>query len=329
MLPGKRTVESSTAKNAWQRHLIDAVRDARELGNLLSLDLSHVPTGFPLLVPRPLIERMQPGDPEDPLLRQVLPVEAENDEVEGYPVDPLEEQAQATGVLRKYQGRALAITTGACAVNCRYCFRRHFPYSEHRLDSQDWTALMASLREDPDARELILSGGDPLTLPDRTLLRLAQAAESIPHLRSLRIHTRLPVVIPQRITADLVALLSDTRLAVTVVIHTNHPRELDDHVAAALEPLRGVAALLNQSVLLRGVNDDARTLERLSWRLQATGVLPYYLHLLDPVRGAAHFAVPEAAARNLINALRRALPGYLVPRLAREEPGAPSKTVLA
>lgn len=316
-------------RDDWQWHLANAIRDVRDLGRALGLALEEVPTDFPLLVPRPYLARIEHGRRDDPLLRQVLPLAAENEAVPGYVADPLAEQPQATGALRKYRGRVLAVTTGACAINCRYCFRRHFPYSDRRLSRADWDALLDDIAADPATQELILSGGDPLVLPDRTLARILERAAGIPHLRSLRIHTRLPVVIPQRVTPRLVELLKAFPRPVTLVLHVNHPREVDSGVAEALAPLRGRVNLLNQGVLLAGVNDEVETLEALSWRLHEIGVMPYYLHLLDRVAGAAHFDTGEAKGRALIEALRGRLPGYLVPRLATEQPGAPSKTVLA
>jgi EF-P beta-lysylation protein EpmB len=246
----------------------------------------------------------------------------------GFSADPLHEGdcQSLPGLLRKYRSRALLVTTGACAVHCRYCFRRHFPYDGLPTD---WQPALAALAADPTTDELILSGGDPLTLADARLARLVAEAAAIPHLARLRIHTRLPVVLPERITADLCSALA-SRLDVVVVLHANHARELDSSVADACARLRRSGCLLlNQSVLLAGVNDDVAQLAALSRRLVACGVVPYYLHQLDRVSGAAHFAVTDDRARTLLRDLHTQLPGYLVPRLVREEPGAPGKTVLA
>lgn len=320
----------------WQSELADAVTDPVELLDLLDLDLGSSPgvaaaaATFRLRVPRPFIARMRRGDPDDPLLRQVLPLGAELQTVAGFRPDPLAETALMDGgVIRKYAGRALVVSTGACAVHCRYCFRRHFPYDDARAPADGWRSVLERFAADPSLDEAILSGGDPLTLSDRRLAQLVAGLDGIRHLERLRIHTRLPVVLPSRVDSALLQWLRATRLAVVVVIHANHAAEIDDDVAGALAALRGAGAtLLNQSVLLAGVNDSADALAALSERLFAVGVLPYYLHLLDAVQGAAHFDVPEPRARALFAELQARLPGYLVPRLVRESPGEPSKTLV-
>jgi EF-P beta-lysylation protein EpmB len=275
---------------------------------------------------------MKPGDPHDPLLRQVLPVAAEGETVAGFTIDPLGELGPraGNGLLQKYRGRVLLVTTGACAVHCRYCFRRHFPYARENAAAGRWAAALGALRGAPDVIEVILSGGDPLSLADARLAELAAGLAAIPHVRRLRIHTRQPIVLPERIDADFAAWLTPLPVEKIVVVHCNHPNEIDDTVRAALQRLRDCGAtLLNQSVLLRGVNDSVSALEKLSEALFSCGVLPYYLHLLDRVQGAAHFDVPIGEATALMRGLAARLPGYLVPRLAREEPGRPAKTVLA
>lgn len=282
---------------------------------------------FPLRVPRPFVARMRPGDPADPLLRQVLPLDAECAEVEGFGPDPLAETRDGTpgGLLHKYHGRALVISTSVCAVHCRYCFRRHFPYAEQRADTD---AILARFQRDPVLKEAILSGGDPLSMSDDKLAALVAQLEAIPHLRRLRIHTRQPVVLPSRVDDRLLGWLRATRLEKVIVLHVNHANEIDDEVAAAAAALRSTGAvLLNQSVLLRGVNDSVDAQCALSERLFEAGMMPYYLHLLDPVQGAAHFDVPESEALRLFAGMQARLPGYLVPRLARETPGAPAKTL--
>ena len=327
------------AAGGWREELARAIRDPGEL--LALLGLAHespalrapAARAFRLLVPRGFAARMRHGDPADPLLRQVLP-----DPLELAPQparfidDPLAEGAalRAPGLLAKYRGRALLVTSGACAVHCRYCFRRHFPYPAQNPRRGDWEAPLAAIAADRSLSEIILSGGDPLMLADAELAALGERLAAIGHVRRLRIHTRLPIVLPARVDTGLLEWLRSSPLPVTLVLHVNHPNEIDVDVAAACARLRpAVQALLNQSVLLAGVNDDAATLAALSERLFDAGVLPYYLHLPDPVAGTAHFDVPEARARALIAELRAGLPGYLVPRLAREEPGAPSKLVLA
>jgi EF-P beta-lysylation protein EpmB len=274
---------------------------------------------------------MRRGDPGDPLLRQILPLGEELAQHPGFVPDPLDESGalRAPGLLHKYAGRALLVATGACAVNCRYCFRREFPYGEQSSAGR-WRQAVECIAGDPSIEELILSGGDPLSLTDARLHALVEHLRPVPHLRRLRIHTRLPVVLPSRIDAGFLEWLATLPWQVVVVLHANHGREIDEAVAAACVRMRDAGAtLLNQSVLLRGVNDDARVLADLSQRLFAAGVLPYYLHLLDRARGTSHFEVDETRARRLAAELAALLPGYLVPRLARELPGAASKTVIA
>ncbi len=322
----------------WRSHLSDAIRDFDVLLEILELDrevLAVAPTSasarrFPLRVPRGFVARMRKGDVNDPLLRQVLPVAAEDDEVEGFSTNPVGELglSRGDGLLSKYRGRALLIATGACAIHCRYCFRRHFSF-DHRPDGAGWSAALDAIAADESIEEVILSGGDPLVVDDTSLAAFAERASAIPHLRRLRIHTRMPVVLPERVDETLVTWLAECGLPVAIVIHANHPREIDAHVIRALVTLRSTGvALLNQGVLLAGVNDSGNVLAELSSRLFDCGVLPYYLHLLDRVAGAAHFEVDEVRALEIIAELRARLPGYLVPRLVREVEGAPSKIVI-
>jgi len=284
---------------------------------------------FPLLVPRGFVARIAKRDPRDPLLLQVLPRSLEAEAVEGFTADPVREHGLADGgVIEKYPGRALLIASGACPIHCRYCFRRAFPYAEQLAARGGWDAAVEALRARPDLREAILSGGDPLSLTNRRLGELVAKIETT-SVRTLRIHTRFPIVVPERVDAGLLDLLGSTRLATVIVVHCNHANELDDAVGGALRALRGrVGALLNQSVLLQGVNDSLEALTALSERLFACGVLPYYLHLLDAVAGAAHFDVDASVGRDLVAQLRARLPGYLVPRLVRETPGQLSKTLI-
>lgn len=323
---------------AWQTELADAVRDPLELLRLLDLP-REMPAGmhgahaqFPLRVPRAYIARMRKGDPNDPLLRQVLPLGTELDAMPGFSDDPVGDLAAtaAPGLLHKYHGRALLVTTGACAVHCRYCFRRHYPYSDGAATAGRLDTALAHLTHDTGISEVILSGGDPLALSDQRLAPLARQLDAIAHLKRLRIHTRLPIVLPARVDDALLEWLSHTRLRPVVVVHVNHPNEIDAAVEHALKRLAEAGAvLLNQAVLLRDVNDDADTLVKLSETLFDAGVMPYYVHLLDRVKGAAHFEVDEQTAHELHAALWRRLPGYLVPRLVREEPGAPGKMPLS
>ena len=323
----------------WQKSLSRAIGRPGELLDELGLE---APTGdsereairfaheqFATRVPIEFAGRMVPGDIDDPLLKQVLPVAAEILETNGYSADPVGDISSHTGagVLQKYHGRALLIASGACAVHCRYCFRRHFPYSDHHAATEHWQAAIDLIEKDSSISEVILSGGDPLSLADHKLEELVALLESIPHLRRLRIHTRYPVVLPSRVNDSLLAWLNRTRFPVAVVIHCNHAREIDEAVGVAIAKLASTGAqILNQSVLLKGINDNVDALCDLSETLFDIGVLPYYLHMLDPVSGAAHFAVGDAAAKSLIRCLRIRLPGYLVPSLVREKAGAASKT---
>ena len=321
--------------STWQRELAQAITDPAELLRILKLDPALLPAAraaaarFPLRAPRGFVALMDKGDPGDPLLRQVLPLAEELAPIPGFLADPVGDRAAmaAPGVLHKYHGRALLLVTGACAVHCRYCFRREFPYAESHASADEWRSALAYLTADASLREVILSGGDPLSLSDRRLGALLVALDRIPHLERLRVHSRQPIVLPERVDEGLLELLARTRLRLVVVVHANHPREIDDRVRGALTRLTAAGAiLLNQSVLLRGVNDSAATLVQLSEALFAARVMPYYLHLLDRVRGAAHFEVKETEASAIMKMVRQRLPGYLVPRLVREQPGQPAKT---
>ena len=275
------------------------------------------------------MRRMRAADPDDPLLLQVLNRREERDEVDGYTADPLGERAASPcpGLIHKYAGRVLLTATSVCPVHCRYCFRRHFPYDEHRLSPATRASALAHIQADPTIREVILSGGEPLMLKDGPLGRLLDELEAIPHVELLRVHSRFPVVVPQRVTPALVARLAASRCRVTLVLHANHAAEIDGTVDRALAPLvASPVTLLNQSVLLAGINDSADALEALSRRLYRAGVLPYYLHVLDPVDGTAHFAIDDARARALVDTLIERLPGYLVPTLVRELAGRTAKT---
>jgi len=335
--PAPRTTPDALQPLAdWHALWRDAVTDANEL--LALLDLGHLAgelpaadAGFRLRVPRGFVARMHRGDRHDPLLLQVLPQLAELEAAPGFvrdAVGDLDARA-ASGVLHKYQGRALLIASGTCAINCRYCFRRHFPYAEELAAAQQWREALAYLRHEASISELILSGGDPLALSTGKLAELSAGLADIPHVRRLRIHSRLPVVLPERIEDSLLAWLAGLPQQKVVVLHANHANEFDASVDAACARLRACGAtLLNQSVLLRGINDDVEALAALSERMFAAGVLPYYLHQLDRVQGTAHFEVSDARATALIEALRARLPGYLVPRLVREVPGDAGKRPL-
>lgn len=325
------------ASGRWQRDWQGAIRDPKALLDALGLTdpaIAHAldrSPAFPLRVPRAFVARMRYGDPADPLLRQVLPLDVENATVEGYGVDAVGDLSSRArkGVLTKYRGRALLIATGSCAIHCRYCFRRHFPYADEHAATDGFAAALEFIAGDAAIDEVILSGGDPLSLATPKLAALTGALVRMPQVRRLRIHTRLPVVLPSRVDAELLDWIGSIAARVVVVIHANHANEIDAEVARASGALaeRG-ATLLNQSVLLRGVNDSVDALATLSERLIEIGVVPYYLHQLDRVAGAAHFAVDDADALSLIAAVRARLSGYLVPRLVREVEGEASKTPL-
>lgn len=323
----------------WQKSLAQAIRDPLALLEALQLtptteqSLSlQAQQAFRLLVPHSYLARMRIGDWHDPLLRQVLPVNAEMEIVDGYHADPVADQAAmvAPGLLHKYHGRALLVTTGACAVHCRYCFRRHFPYNEANPARDHWQSALDYIRNTPSLQEIILSGGDPLTLSDQRLQALCEGLVAIPHVKRLRIHSRLPIVLPERIDDAFMAWLRALPLQVVMVVHANHAREFAaDDVQQTLNTLRMAGIpLLNQAVLLRGVNDSLGDLQALSEASIAQGVLPYYLNVLDKVAGAAHFNVPDAEALVLWEALRERVPGYLLPRLVRDIEGRKGKTLL-
>lgn len=321
----------------WQQAWREAVRDPRELLAMLGLEAlaarvsDEAAAQFPLRVPRGFIARMHRGDPHDPLLRQVLPLDDELRTVPGFGLDAVGDAQAKTGpgVIRKYRGRALLVATGSCAVHCRYCFRRHFPYAEETAARDGWREAVALIRADTGIDEVILSGGDPLSLATPKLAELTAVLAGIPHVRRLRIHSRLPVVLPERVDDALLGWLAALPWPVAVVVHANHANEFDVHVDAALARLRDAGAtLLNQAVLLRGVNDSVDALAALGERGFAAGVLPYYLHQLDRVHGVAHYEVPDDEARALHAALAARLSGYLVPRLVREVAGDPGKRPL-
>jgi EF-P beta-lysylation protein EpmB len=336
--PGTATM---TMVSNWQRELAAAVRDPAELLRLLELDLpallepaQRAARLFPLCVTHSFIDRMRKGDPADPLLLQVLPLAAELEAAPGFSADPVGDLAalRSPGLLQKYHGRALLISTGACAIHCRYCFRRAYPYDTAGFKPGYWEAIRKTLQADSSLEEVILSGGDPLTLSNDKLRQLLELLAEIPHIRRIRIHSRLPVVLPSRIDTGLVQVLerAHARFQFIHVIHSNHANEIDPAVAAAVAQLHATGApVLNQTVLLKGINDSAASLMELSQKLIAVGVMPYYLHLLDRVQGAHHFETEEKKAIELMQILQRQLPGYMVPRLVREEKGAGGKTVIS
>lgn len=334
----QRIITRSTAgveSQSWQDHLSHAVTDLNELLQLVQLDPSDLTKqqqacqSFPLLVPRTLVTQMEIGNPNDPILKQVLPDSRELEPHPNFVDDPLGEQEanHQPGIIHKYHGRVLVLLATGCAVNCRYCFRRHFDYAGNRLGRRHWQTLVDYIEKDPSISEVILSGGDPLMHQDEDLAKFLRQIEAIPQVTRLRIHSRLPVVIPQRLTDTLARRLADSRLHACLVLHVNHPNELTAEHQLRLHHWRSLGiTLLNQTVLLKDINDDVATLVSLSDKLFAYGVLPYYLHLLDRVEGAQHFDVDESHTRQLEQQLRGRLPGYLMPRFVREIAGETSKT---
>ncbi|WP_150137960.1 EF-P beta-lysylation protein EpmB [Candidatus Enterovibrio escicola] len=335
-MPNIITINTLNIEQKWLKEIASAISDPQILLQQLDIDPSPWKSGFAARslfkqnVPQSFIDRMEKGNPHDPLLRQVLPLIEEFDEVVGYTIDPLDEQANILpSLLHKYKNRVLMIVKGGCAINCRYCFRRHFPYQDNKGGKDIWRESISYLQFHPEVNEIILSGGDPLMAKDHELTWLIRKIESIPHVKRLRIHTRLPIVIPSRITSGLTHLLGETRLNVVLVTHINHANEINDELCTSLAKLRVVnVTLLNQGVLLRGVNDSVDDLINLSNALFDIGILPYYLHVLDKVKGAAHFLVEDDEARALICGLMKEVSGYLVPRLMRELGGRSSKTPL-
>ncbi|HAT2058535.1 TPA: EF-P beta-lysylation protein EpmB [Legionella pneumophila] len=319
---------------SWQKILAQGFTSTTDLLDFLELPRSEgnlfAEKQFPSRIPLGFAKRMQKGNPKDPLLLQVLAKEDELTEADDYVIDPLSESnTLIKGLLHKYHGRVLLTLTGVCAVNCRYCFRRHFPYQANNPGRRGWKEVCAYIANDPSITEVILSGGDPLLAANLVLQELLQSLEEISHIHTLRIHTRIPIVLPERIDKGLLDLLTNTRFKKVIVIHCNHPQELDESVLQACSDLKKAACyLLNQSVLLAGINDDAGILSKLSHALFDYGIMPYYLHLLDKVKGSAHFDMPLPRAQSIYHQLQSLVPGYLLPRLAREEPGRSSKTLL-
>lgn len=324
----------AAADGTWQQHMKWAIRDAADLAQHLDLPLQSVcpdqSSGpFPLFVPLPYLKRIEPGNPDDPLLRQVLPSFEENAGVSGS-TDPVSESefVRTPGLLQKYQGRALLVVNGTCAIHCRYCFRRHFPYNDAAAGS-NWRVAVEEIANDPTVHEVILSGGDPLTVVDEQLDLLFKALEKISHVSRVRIHTRLPIVIPQRITTRLVQIMAHSRLSFIVVVHCNHAREIDESVEKSVRKLLSATnAVLNQAVLLKRINDSVEVQVALGERLIEVGIVPYYLHQFDEVRGAMHFKVPVEEGVRIIREMRTRSSGYMVPRFVKENPGQPNKTIL-
>ncbi len=322
---------------SWQEQLALAIRQPNALLEYVGLNADSIAYSrqaieqFPIRVPHAFARRIKQQDPDDPILRQVFPYIDEENDKNGFIKDPLSESnfQAAHGLLQKYKSRVLSITTGACAVHCRYCFRRHFPYQDSTASGKNWDYSLEYIKNDLSINEVILSGGDPLMLSDRRLTAIFSSLSQIKHIKRIRIHTRIPVVLPDRVTATLLKHITDHDKSLIFVIHTNHANELDNEVSNIIKLLQKFGILvLNQSVLLKGVNDSVQTLIYLSERLVVNNVVPYYLHLLDPVAGAAHYDVTMEVAQKLIQEMQASVSGYLVPRLVKEEIGATSKTLI-
>lgn len=326
----------------WQKLLSDSNISIQDLLNHLSLsaeDFKNHNDGplikgnleFPLRVPLPFINRMVKGDINDPLLRQVLPHEAEKNKNANFSFDPLYESNKniVPGIIHKYENRALLLATSTCAINCRYCFRRHFPYEENQQNRKGWDKAFDYINNNNNIDEIILSGGDPLANSNKQVQWFIDNLKNIKHIRTLRIHTRLPIVIPERVDQGLIDCLDSWDNKKVLVVHCNHPNEIDDNVKKAMKRIKKTKALLlNQSVLLKGVNDTASDLISLSRKLFENDIIPYYIHLLDKVHGAAHFNVFEEEAKKIMSEVKDSLPGYLVPKLVKELPNKKSKTLL-
>lgn len=328
--------EPLTHQSSWQNQLRDALSNPMQLAQNLELDPSSINVdaspSFPLVVPLQFVDKMQKGNPNDPLLLQVLPQLQENIQAAGFTNDPLEETDINTpkGLLQKYHGRVLIILAGKCAINCRYCFRRHYPYVDARISAQEWQDILGYIQADSSINEVIFSGGEPLLVSDNKLARYIADLEKVTHLSTLRIHTRLPIVIPERLTPQLQKTLEVSRLNTVIVLHSNHPNEIDENLAQHVQVFKKAdITFLNQSVLLTNINDNSQTLAILSKKLFAIGVLPYYLHTLDEVNGAYHFNVPLVDAKTIHYELKSMLSGYLVPKLVTETPNEKSKVTIS
>ena len=321
---------------SWQKELANVITDPKKLLSMVNIPVEKYQQHFsarqlfPVRVPRPLINRIKKGDINDPILKQVMPLQAEFEQKEGYLLDPLNEHdTVAPGLLHKYKHRVLMMVKTGCAINCRYCFRRHFPYADNSPNKTRWQQALTYINKHHEINEVIFSGGDPLMANDEHLQWLVTQLAEIPHIKRLRIHTRLPIVIPQRMTEQLLTLLTETRLKSTLVFHINHANEIDTHVAKMLERIQNARIpLFNQSVLLQGVNDNATILAELSECLFDHGVQPYYLHWLDKVQGAAHFDVDEDKAKAIVRELMTILPGFLMPKFVKEIAGEANKTLI-
>ena len=319
----------------WSQQLAQGFTKPKQLLQFLDVEITNYSIAadkeFATRVPLSFAEKMQKGNINCPLLKQVLPIADEMEKKDSYLLDPLQEQ-QANpirGLLHKYHSRALLTLAPSCAINCRYCFRRHFPYDDNKITPDNWQSIINYLADEPSINEVIFSGGDPLMVKNSRLAKYIADLEQVASIKTLRLHSRMPVVLPARVDLELINLLAKSRFKVVLVIHCNHPNELCCHTAKIFKALKEVGiTLLNQSVLLKGVNDKAEILEELSQKLFEQDIMPYYLHLLDKVAGAAHFDLPLAKAKQIYNKLQILLAGYLVPKLVCERAGVKHKSII-
>ncbi|TXL15606.1 EF-P beta-lysylation protein EpmB [Methylococcaceae bacterium HT4] len=325
----------TTHLSSWQKDLASAFTNPEDLLQYLKINSKQFSSparhDFSMRVPLSYAACMQKSDLDDPLLKQVLPIANELVNPDEFQNDPVGDLSALTEncIIHKYQGRVLIIITGGCAINCRFCFRRNFPYAEVQLNSQKESTALEYIRKNKSINEVILSGGDPLLISDHKLKDFIQKLSDITHLKRIRIHTRLPIVLPARITPELIDIFKSSSVPIVIVTHCNHANELSKQVMAACQALNQKnITLLNQSVLLKGVNDHAQILQSLSEQLFSAGILPYYLHLLDKAKGTAHFEVSENDAVKIHQSLQHILPGYLVPKLVKEQPGKAAKTLI-
>lgn len=325
----------STYLSNWQTELATAFSKPADLLKYLRIDpssFSHfAQLDFAMRVPLSYAACMEKGNLNDPLLKQVLPINDELTSPPDYQQDPVGDLSALTEncIIHKYHGRVLLICTGGCAINCRFCFRRNFPYADVQLNKQKEATALRYIQNNPSISEIILSGGDPLLLSNQRLKELIGKFCKISHLKRIRIHTRIPIVLPSRITDNLLAILQNSPLPIIIVCHCNHANELSKQVIETCLNLKHKnISLLNQSVLLKGINDNCQTLQQLSEQLFSSGILPYYLHLLDKAKGTAHFEVEQSDAIKIHQQLQAVLPGYLVPKLVKEQAGEMAKTLL-
>ena len=319
----------------WQQRLQEGFSDAKALLNYLQLpeEAASVTSEqlFPTRVPISFAQKMRKGDLSCPLLKQVLAISKENHVNEGFLIDPLNEQAAnpVQGLLHKYYGRVLITLASSCAINCRYCFRRHFPYKENQISASRWQAILEYIQADPSIHEVIMSGGDPLMHKTKRIKQYIDDLAPIAHVKTVRFHSRLPVVMPERINSNFIEMLKIAPFKIVMVIHCNHPAELCDQTKAVFKALtQAGVTLLNQSVLLKNINDSSKVLATLSHKLFEQSVMPYYLHILDKVKGTAHFDLDLIGAKKIYSQLQEKLPGYLVPKMVVEQPGAMNKTLV-